>query len=47
MNGFFAVIHECPKGAYFAVDHVRGFPLFYGQSARSFFISDDPFWIME
>lgn len=47
MNGFFAVIHEGHKEAYFAADHVRGFPLFYGQSARSFFVSDDPFWIME
>ncbi len=47
MNGFFAVIHEYPKEAYFATDHVRSFPLFYGQSARSFFVSDDPFWIMK
>jgi asparagine synthase (glutamine-hydrolysing) len=47
MNGFFAVIHECPKEAYFATDHVRSFPLFYGQRGRSFFVSDDPFWIME
>ena len=44
LNGFFAVVHRIQDTAFLAVDHVRGFPLFYG-AANGFFVSDDPHWI--
>ncbi len=47
LNGFFSLVVKRGELIYAAVDRVRSLPLFYGQTAGEFFVSDDPRWIKE
>ncbi|HYD78288.1 MAG TPA: asparagine synthase-related protein [Paucimonas sp.] len=44
-NGFFALVRQAGPQLIAVVDHVRGFPLFYGENAGTVFLSDDAEWV--
>lgn len=46
INGFFAIIIQCEKTLYAAVDRIRSIPLYYGLKANHFYISDDAYWVL-
>ena len=47
MNGFYAWVLKEDDRIIASVDHVRTFPLFYGQKNSSFYISDDAEWVRQ
>lgn len=47
LNGFFALVRENGYEVYAAVDHTRGYPLFYGRKDGMAYLSDDAYWVRE
>jgi len=46
-NGIFAFIKKDGNKLLAGVDRIRSIPIFYGKSDRSFYVSDDPYWILQ
>jgi len=45
VGGFFAIVYQQDGSLWAATDRVRGFPLFYAQKGKDFYISDDAGWV--
>lgn len=47
LNGFWALVAQTDQELIASVDRIRGVPLFYGQCAGIFFLSDDAEWVRQ
>lgn len=47
VNGFFAIIKKDCNKIVAIVDRIRSIPIFYGKNGRNYYISDDPYCILE
>jgi len=47
LNGFFSVVIQMSTSVVFAVDRLRSIPIFYAIYGDSFYLSDNPRWILK
>ena len=47
LDGFFALVFKSERKLFVAVDHIRSYPVFYGEYNNNFYLSDNAEWVRE